>query len=241
MVPIAAVILTESSPTKFAGVDLNERAARIAHRAGIFDVHFSGGAPPAGDTLARLRAEGWRVTVSVSEGRPLETAPLAQTVVVLPARTIIEPAALVSLIARASKTDQPSLVVTPAERRKSHNLRIEGETLRSVMGDGNAISTGIAILPEASLARVRRIYDYNEAIHRLGKSGVLRALTTDQWFCRALAAKEDLRAVEREYAAHTHSQEGVFARLQSAARRAAAIRLVPATWNLVPSRGEPAY
>ena len=242
MVEIAAVILTDSTRTKFAGLELNERAAHIAHRAGIFDVHFVGDAPPSDDVLARLRIAGWRVTVTVKEGRPLETAPLAQTVVVLPARTIIEPAALVALIQQASlRPSDPALVVAPADRRKSHVLRMADGTLTSVMGDGNAVSTGIAILPEASLARVRRVWDYNDAIHRLAKTGALRALTASDWFCVAADARADMHAIERDYLAHTGRSEGVFARLQSAVRRAATIRLVPGTWPLVPSRGEAAY
>jgi hypothetical protein len=242
MVPIAAVILTDPTRTKFAGVDLNERAAHIAHRAGIFDVHFVGNAPPSDEVITRLRHAGWRVTVSVKEGRPLEHAPLARTVVVLPARTVIEPAALSALIHQASlRASDPALVVSPQERRKTHVLRIADDTVSSVMGDGNAVSTGIAILPEASLARVRRVYDYSDVIHRLAKSGSLRALTATDWFCVPLDTRSDIRAIERDYIAHTGRYEGVFARLQSAARRAATIRLVPGIWNLIPSRGQAAY
>ena len=239
MVPIAAVILTDSTRTTFAGLDLNERAAHIAHRAGIFDVHFAGDAPPSDETLARLRGAGWRVTVTVKDGRPLESAPLAQTVVVLPARTIIEPAALVALIQEAaSRPSDPALVVSPAERRRTHVLRVVNGTLTTVMGDGNAVSTGIAILPEASLARVRRVWDYNDAIHRLAKTGSLRALTASDWFCMPLGPRADVKTIERDYQSHTGRSEGVFARLKSAARRAATIRLVPGNWNLAPWRGE---
>jgi hypothetical protein len=230
MVPIAAVILTDSTRTKFAGLELNERAAHIAHRAGIFDVHFIGEAPPSDDVLARLRAAGWRVTVTVGEGRPLETAPLAQTVVVLPARTIIEPAALVALIQQASlRPSDPALVVAPAEHRKSHVLRMTDGTLTSVMGDGNAVSTGIAILPEASLARVRRVWDYRDAIHRLAKTGSLRALTATDWFCVPLDAKTDVRTLERDYIAHTGASAGL---LTTGARSLAA--LVTEWWNEAP-------
>lgn len=204
MLPIAAVILTDSTRTSFAGVDLNERAARIAHRAGIFDVHFAGDAPPSDAVLMRLRSAGWRITVSVSDGRPLLAAPLAETVVVIPARTIIEPAALVAMIREASaKPSSPALVVTPVTRGKSHILRITDGVLNSVMGDGNASSTGIAVLPEASLAAVRRVFDYSDAIHRLAKTGTLRALTVTDAFCATLDTRTNVTAMEREYVART--------------------------------------
>lgn len=242
MVPIAAVILADPTRTRFAGLDLNERAAHIAHRAGIFDVHFVGTAAPSEEVVARLRHAGWRVTVTVKDGRPLEDAPLARTVVVLPARTIIEPAALSALIQQASSRPlDPALVVSPQDRRKTHVLRIVDDTVSSVMGDGNAVTTGIAILPEAALARVRHVWEYSDAIHRLAKTGSLRALTATDWFCVPLEPKTDVSAVERDYLSHTGGDQGVLARLQSAARRAAAIRLVPGSWSLVPSRGEPAY
>ena len=242
MVPIAAVILTDSTRTTFAGLDLNERAAHIAHRAGIFDVHFAGTAPPSDEVLARLRGAGWRITVSVKDGRPLEHAPLAETVVVLSARTIVDPATLVQLIRdAAADPESPALVVTPTERRKDHVLRVLDGVLMSVMGGGNATSAGIAILPEPALAQARRVWDFDNAVHRLAKTGTLRALTSERGFCVPLAPRSDLRAIEREYLAHTGRRVGVFARLQSAARRAATIRLVLGTWNLVPSRGEAAY
>jgi hypothetical protein len=230
MVPIAAVILTDSTRTSFAGLDLNERAARIAHRAGIFDVHFAGAAPPSDDVLARLRAAGWRVTVAVREGRPLETAPLAQTLVVLPARTIIEPAALVAVIQQAaSNPSDPALVVAPADRKKSHVLRNVDGTLMSVMGDGNAVSTGIAILPEPALARVRRVWEYSDMIHRLAKSGSLRALEATDWFCVPLDTRTDVRTLERDYLARTGRRAGLIA---TGARSLAA--LVSQWWDETP-------
>ena len=230
MVPIAAVILTDPTRTTFAGIELNERAAHIAHRAGIFDVHFVGDAPPSDDGLVRLRHAGWRVTITVKNGRPLEDAPLAKTVVVLPARTIIEPAALVAIMQQASaRAEDPALVVAPQERRKSHVLRIVDDTVTSVMGDGNAVSTGIAILPEASLARVRRVWDYSDAIHRLAKTGSLRALAATDWFCVPLDARSDIGALERDYLSHTGRREGL---LTTGARSFAA--MVSQWWNETP-------
>jgi hypothetical protein len=82
------------------------------------------------------------------------------------------------------------------------------------------------------------VWDYSDAIHRLAKSGSLRALDATEWFCVPLGATSDVAPIERDYMAHTGRDEGVFARLQSAARRAATIRLAPGIWNLVPSRGE---
>jgi hypothetical protein len=163
--------------------------------------------------LARLRGAGWRFTVSVTEGRPLEAAPLAETVVVLPARTVIEPVALVSLLRDAAAQPQaPALVVTPDQHRKSHALRVSDGVVMSVMGGGNAESTGIAILPEPSLARVRRVWDYSDAIHRLAKVGTLRALSTAEWFCVPLDRKADLEALHRAYRVRTGSAEGLFTR-----------------------------
>ena len=142
---------------------------------------------------------------------------------------------------RRAFVDCSALVVTPTERRKDHVLRVLDGVLTSVMGGGNATSAGIAILPEPALAQARRVWDFDNAVHRLAKTGTLRALTSERGFCVPLAPRSDLRAIEREYLVHTGRRVGVFARLQSAARRAATIRLAPGTWNLVPSRGEAAY
>jgi hypothetical protein len=220
MLPIAAVVLTDSTRTRFDGVDLNERAAHIAHRAGIFNVHFAGNAAPSDEVLERLRAAGWPVTVSVQVARPLSEAPPARTIVVLPACTIIEPAALVELLHGVGRdAASPALIVTPDQRRRNHVLRVADGRVASVIGDGNATSTGVAVIPSESLERVRGVWDYGDVIHRLAKTGTLRAVTAAPRFCATLDRTSDVAAIEREYQRRTGRSEGLWAASQSVMAR----------------------
>ena len=76
-----------------------------------------------------------------------------------------------------------------------------------MQGDGNAATTGIAVLPITSVDRVRTARDMRDALHRLSKAGALRAvpMTGADGFCMALPETFNLTAVERAYVRQTTS------------------------------------
>ncbi|MBI3402146.1 MAG: CDP-alcohol phosphatidyltransferase family protein [Acidobacteria bacterium] len=90
MTRIAALIVRDSSPLRFAGLDLAERAERLARRAGIERVQI------------------------VDDDRPFADAPAAELLLVLPERVIAEPAVLSDLLRRAIQDSEDAAVVADA-------------------------------------------------------------------------------------------------------------------------------
>ena len=204
MLSIAALIPTDAEESRFGGLDLNERAALVAQSAGINQVYFIGTRLPDLDTLARLRERGVFATTLLGWPRPFGGVPSADMLVVLPARTIVEPGALAEVIRQAATNPKSaSLVVDQGATRKNSILSVSQGRVTSVIGDGNATSTGILIIPGTLLPRVRSVWSMQDAIHRLAKAGELRALTSEPYFCRPLDARMDMASIERRYYLHT--------------------------------------
>ena len=208
MLPIAALILTDRTAGRFLGTDLNERAALSAYRAGIDHVFFLGDLLPDEDMRHRLQAEGLAVSIAPGWSKPLTGAPPARLLVVIPARTVVDPSALKAILRVAADTPgEPALAVDTRPEARQQFLTVSDGFVTSVQGDGNAATTGIAVLPIASIDRVRTARDMRDALHRLSKAGALRAVpvTGADGFCMALPETFNLTSVERAYVRETTS------------------------------------
>lgn len=204
MLPLAALILTDNSGATFTGVDLNERAALVAHQAGIPYVYFSGRRQPDLATLARLRMRGVFGTDLLGWPRLFAEMPAARRIVVLDARTVIEPAALAAVLRDAvAAPDSAWLVVDMGPERKNSLIRVTDGRIMSVMGDGNAMSSGIALIPGTYLPKLSVVRTMQDAIHRLAKTGDLRAMSVAPYFCQSIGPDADVSQIERAYARHT--------------------------------------
>ena len=203
MLPVAALILSDPDGVRVGGVDLNERAALVAHEAGIRNIYFTGARVPDLISMVRLHTRGIAASALPGWPRLFATVPEARWLVVLSARTMIEPAAIVAMMHEAaSNLHTPALAVRVGGERKDALLRSAAGIVTSVMGDGNATSLGVAIVPGELLPRLRRVWSMPDAIHRLAKTGELRAFSTEPFFCRAIDLDDDLGAIERRLQHH---------------------------------------
>jgi phosphatidylglycerophosphate synthase len=105
---IAAVIIRDSSPLRFAGLDLAERAERVVRRAGIKEIQI------------------------VDDDRPFADAPFADLLLVVPERAIVEPRALVDLIRRAVRQPEDAAVVADAAGRDTSILLLSPSAIERV-------------------------------------------------------------------------------------------------------------
>jgi hypothetical protein len=208
MLPIAALILTDDTGDRFLGTEMNERAATIAQAAGIEHAFFVGRRLPDFATISRLRSQGIAATGLLEWPVIFSGVPLTELLVVLPARTVMEPEALRSIISQAVKDQSKAgLVVSPGPRRKSSVIEVANDGLvQSVMGDGNAMSTGVMLVPHHLSARISSVWSLDDAVHRLAKAGQIRALTSGQYFCRAIEPLANVASVERDYRRQSQQQ-----------------------------------
>jgi phosphatidylglycerophosphate synthase len=192
MPTIAAVVLTDPRGRRFAGLDVNERAAVVARRAGINHVHYVGHAMPSRGTRHRLRGLGLKVTGTRGSERPLASAPRVDRVLLLPATTVLQPAALKAFLRAAEPEAAAVLVDQGASRQGGH-----------------------AVLVDAS--RRGEVHDAKtmfDVVTRLMRTSHLRAITVSPYYCAALPDDRDIAPLEREYLRVTNggSTEGLFTR-----------------------------
>jgi uncharacterized C2H2 Zn-finger protein len=203
MLPIAALIVTDDSGAHFSGVDLNERAALVAHHAGIAHAYFVGRGQPGLASMRRLHARGLFASGLPGWPRLFAGLPAVRVLVVLDARTVVEPGALKAAIEDASTApQQAALVVHLGPERKNSLIRVIDGRVVSVLGDGNAMSTGIAVIPGDLLPRIRGVRSMLDAMHRLSKAGKIRALNAEPYFCVPLPRNARIAAIERSYYRH---------------------------------------
>jgi hypothetical protein len=184
-------------------MDLVEWAAMAARRAGIARIHIVGTTPADGSMLNRLRARGVSVTASDHDGRPFDATPTNDTVVLLPAYTIVEPAAITALLSRASKAPgYGSLLVDDREEARHRSVAIEDGRVRSVTGDGNAASLDVMTLSWASVDIIRRARSLTDAADRLIRASMLQAIPIGAHFTARLHDVSELEALERRYSSH---------------------------------------
>jgi hypothetical protein len=200
MLPIAALILADSSHRTFGGVNLNERAALMANAAGIHTLYFMGTQLPDIAAMKRLRASGAFAIGLLGWPRLFAGVPNAEILVVVDARTIIEPATFREIVADArGSAGRAALLVDEGELRKDSLIRVADGRVTSVMGDGNAMNCGVLIVPHHLIERVRSVWSMRDAVHRLAKTEQLSALAIGDRFCRVLDGSGGVAAVEREY------------------------------------------
>lgn len=201
MLPIAALIVADTTGRTFAGVDLNERAALIASDAGIHHSYFMGSRLPDLTAMRRLRERGAFTVGMLGWPRVFAGVPNADVVVVIDARTIVD-AELLNDTVRQAMTDRgrATLLVDPGPHRKDSLIHVQDGRVTSVMGDGNATNCGILVLPQSLVARVRSVHGLRDAVHRLAKADLLAAVPTGDRFCRVLDRTGAVEAIEREYA-----------------------------------------
>lgn len=168
MTRIAALIVRDSPPLRFAGLDLAERAERLVRRAGIDDVHI------------------------VSDERPFADAPIAELLLVLPERVIVEPSVVGDLLRRGIHEAEDAAVVADA--------------------DGN--STGLMLLSLRATQRVRAMPRLRSGLRRLTVEGAMRVIRVTPRFIARIRDARDIARLETAYLRHTNSgdREGLFTR-----------------------------
>src|ERR1044071_8722842 len=105
---IAALVVRDSSFIQFAGLDLAERASRLARRGGIKRVMIA------------------------SDHHPFVSAPAGQLPVVIPERVVLEPAALRDLIARGLRRGEDAAVLVDPDGESTDLLVLSAEALARV-------------------------------------------------------------------------------------------------------------
>ena len=105
---IAAVVVRDSSPLRFAGLDMAERAERVLRRAGVADIQI------------------------VDDDRPLADAPFADLLLVLPERVVVEAAAISDLVRRALLQPEAAAIVVDAAGRSTGLLLLLPEAIERV-------------------------------------------------------------------------------------------------------------
>lgn len=110
MTRIAALIILDRTPIRFAGLDLAERAIRVARRAGIDEIHV------------------------VDDDYPFANPPLADLLVVLPERAVVAPAALVDAIDRHSREQHPATLVLDGVGKSTNVMLLTLEAVSRIRG-----------------------------------------------------------------------------------------------------------
>ena len=116
---IAVLVVRDSSPIQFAGLDLADRAARVARRAGAETVQM------------------------VDDDQPFASAPPAELLLVLPERVVVEPGLLADLMRRSLVGLEDAAVVVRCRRKVDrHSAAVarggEADPLRSTSAFGLA-------------------------------------------------------------------------------------------------------
>ena len=201
MLPIAALIVADTTGRTFTGLDLNERAALVASEAGIHHCYFMGPRLPNLSAMKRLRNRGSCPIGMLGWPRVFAAVPNAAIIVVVDARTILDAELLRATVHRAVAHDgRAALLVDHGPRRKDSLICVENGRVTSVMGDGNGTNCGVLVLPQSLVARVRTVHSLRDAVHRLAKADLLAAVSTGDRFCRVLDGRDGVAGVEREYA-----------------------------------------
>ena len=193
------------SAVRFAGLDLVERATVTAQRIGIERIHIVEGGLVNYELVLRLRAKGLTVTAIRDDDCPFETAPAQGPIVVLPACTIVEPAALAAFLDRLTLDPGEAAVIVDDRRDAAHRfIHLSAGHVSSALTDGNAASTNIVVLTPEALERVRVARNLGAALRVLARAGVLHGATLAPRFCVRLHDVSEIERVEREYVSQTN-------------------------------------
>ncbi len=198
--------------TVVAGLTLVERAALAVQRAGIDRVHIVGSCLPDERVLGRLRARGLSVTCNAACHHPFAAVPAdtnANTnVVVLPVATVVEPSAITALLDAARLgPGEAALAVDARPDARRRFLRVVDGRVTSLMTDGNAATTGLALLTAEAVEIVRHAPSVWAAFRRLVRATTLWAVSVDPHFCERLHGEADRASLERDYIRHSNGGE----------------------------------
>jgi len=105
---IAVLVVRDSSPIRFAGLDLADRAARVARRAGAETVQ------------------------TVGDNQPFASAPPAELLLVLPERVVVEPGLLADLMRRSLVGLEDAAVVVDAEGKSTDILLLSRDAVKRI-------------------------------------------------------------------------------------------------------------
>lgn len=216
MATMAALILTDEvgglasttpgvAHTVIAGLTLTERAVLTAHAAGAVRIHIVGDSVPNEEVLARLQARGLSITCTKARCKPFEAAPSGTVLIVLPVGTVVEPSAITALVDQAPlDAGEAALVVDQRPEARHRFLQVADGRVRAFMTDGNAASTGLALLTPDAVEIVRHAPSAWAAFRRLARGTTLWAVGVDPYFCERLYDDLDGARLEREYIRHSN-------------------------------------
>ena len=105
---IAVLVVRDSSPIQFAGLDLAERAARVARRAGVATVQI------------------------VDDDQPFAKAPAADRLLVLPERVVVEPKLVGDLLRRSLVGMEDAAVVMDASGHSTDILLLSRDAMKRI-------------------------------------------------------------------------------------------------------------
>jgi phosphatidylglycerophosphate synthase len=105
---IAVLVVRDSSPIRFAGLDLADRAARVARRAGAETVQI------------------------VDDDQPFQKTPAADLLVVLPERVVVEPGLVADLMRRSLVGLEDAAVVMDAEGKSTDILLLSRDAVKRI-------------------------------------------------------------------------------------------------------------
>lgn len=226
MTRLAALILTDGAGGSgdtahaapravVAGLELTERAVLAAHAAGIDRIHIAGEHLPDERVLQGLRTRGLAIVCTSTRGHnPFEAAPPDSTLVLLPVDTLVEPAAIRALLERASlDVGEGALVVDRRPDARCRLLDVSDGRVRGFLADGNAASTGLALLTAEAVQLVRHAPSVWAAFRRLAQATRLRAVGVDPHFCERLHDPEEAAAIEHRYIRRLNGNEFFFTKV----------------------------
>lgn len=225
MTTIAALVLTDGlegagpptrrarSIVRFAGMDLTERAARAVHRAGIDHIHIVGNRLPDEPIVRRLRQRGLAVTCTQTASKPFEALPPVALLVVLPIDTVMEPRAVVTLLEQARLgPGEAALAIDRRPEARPRLVDVANGFVRSLLADGHAASSDLAVLTGEAVNRVRGARSARQALQRLAVAGRLRAVSVAPYFCERLHDARDVARLEYTYIRRLNGREQFFTR-----------------------------
>src|SRR5262249_23544951 len=146
----------------FAGLDMAVRAERLVRRAGITQVAI------------------------VDDHHPFVQAPLAETLLVLPERVVMEPAALAKLLRHGVPEPADAVLLVDADEQ----------------------SADVLLLSAAAVERVRAVPRVRSALRRLATESVVRVVRMPARFVARIRDARDVARVETEYLRHVNGGDG---------------------------------
>ena len=138
MLPIAAVIVADTTGSTFAGMDLNERAALVASEAGTHHCYIMGPRLPDLSAMRSLRERGAFTMGILGWPRVFAGVPDAEIIVVIDTRTILD--GEISFLRQRCATRSPTrggraaLLVDQGPQRKDSLIQRAGRPRH--IGDG---------------------------------------------------------------------------------------------------------